>query len=155
MLDSPEATMDDVEKAAEELHRRHGSLALVLVDYAQQVADPDPRTPRYLTVGAVGGRGIEIARRFDCAVVVTSQVNVVQDAKGQGKSYTFRETALLEQKCHVGMILVVEWGESNGGPRWVKRCILKSTKGRNISAFELPLRYEPALFSIEDEDVRL
>ena len=150
VLDSPEVTMDDVEDAA----RRVPALALVLIDYAQQVATPDERRPRYLQVGDVGTRAVRLAGERKVPVVVASQVNVVTD-KGGATSYTFRETAILEQKAHTVIVLSVEWGKPDeNGRRNVERAEMRIAKQRSGALYTWEVSYEPRLYEIREKETR-
>ena len=101
ILDKTDVTMDDVEAAAEQID----GLRMVLIDYAQQVADMDGRTPRYLQVGDVALRSIDLAHRLQVPVVLASQVNVIKPKGKEGKRiYSFRESSVMEQKAAVVII---------------------------------------------------
>lgn len=150
ILDMPGVTMDAIADAAEEAKRRHADLALVAIDYAQEVADVDPRTPRYLTVGAVAQRSVELARRLDVAVVIASQVNVVKEGRGPSQ-YAFRESQVLEHKASNVLLFVVDWQtDSESGVRVVDRAAFKATKNRAGALFEVAVRYQPQLYRITD-----
>jgi hypothetical protein len=152
LLDKPGAGMDDVERAADEARATFGgSLALIALDYAQELAAPDSRDPRYRAVGAVGRRAVELARRLDVAVIVASQVNAFKEA-GRGPTvYSFRESGDLERTAANVLLFLVEWTTDGAtGRRHVERATFRGTKVRNGSLFELPVRYRPALFRVED-----
>jgi replicative DNA helicase len=141
--------MADIEDAARRLSREHGALSLVIVDYAQEVADTDPRTPRYLTVGNVASRSIALAEELQAAVVIASQVNVVRE--GAEETFVMRESAILKHKAHFYLELAVEWDKLPDGTRRVKGARIRCPKARNGPAFELPIRYRPELYLVTDE----
>jgi len=141
--------MDDVEAVVREAHKVHG-LDVVFLDYAQEVADLDPRTPRYLTVGSVAQRSVALARELDLAVVIASQVNVVKD--GRGTSYVFRESQILEHKAHNVLLFIVEWQvDEETSERYVKEALLKATKCRGTAVFEHRVDYHPELYTLTDQ----
>lgn len=109
LLDKPDCSMDDVELAADGIE----GLRLILIDYAQQVADLDSRTPRYLQVGEVAHRSVAIAKRLRIPVVLASQVNVTtgKGAKKDDRLYSFRESQVLEQKA--GVVLIFDTDDAN------------------------------------------
>jgi len=148
-MDQPAVTMADIEDAARRLSREHGALSLVIVDYAQEVADTDPRTPRYLTVGNVASRSIALAEELQAAVVIASQVNVVRE--GAEETFVMRESAILKHKAHFYLELAVEWDKLPDGTRRVKGARIRCPKARNGPAFELPIRYRPELYLVTDE----
>jgi len=143
-LDRPAVTMADIEEAAESVRRARGPLSLVLVDYAQEIADTDPRTPRYLTVGAVASRSIALAAEQQAAVVVASQVNVIRE--GSEETFSMRESAILKHKAHFVLELVVQWEKRPDGSRAATGATIRCSKARNGPAFELPLAYRPELY---------
>lgn len=152
VLDRPAVDIDAIEVAAEEAKRRHPDLAMVAIDYAQEVADPDPRAPRYLAVGNVAVRGTEIARRLDVAVVIASQVNAVKDVKGKVE-YSFRESQILAHKAHNVLLFLVDWDEDpTTGNRIVNKALFKATKIRGAGVFELEVNYEPSIFRLSDKE---
>ncbi|HVO12173.1 MAG TPA: DnaB-like helicase C-terminal domain-containing protein [Vicinamibacteria bacterium] len=150
LLDRAGASMDDVERAAEDARAMFGgTLAAVFVDYAQEIADPASRDPRYRAVGAVGRRAVELARRLDVAVLVASQLNTFKDGNKTG--YTFRETSDLERTAANVLLFVVEWEtDAATGRRQVAGASFRATKVRSGALFELPVTYRPALFRVED-----
>jgi replicative DNA helicase len=87
--------MAEVEDEADALRRGPG-LALIALDYAQLLADPDERTPRYLAVGNVAQRSVALAREFCVPVIIASQVNTTKE--GTKTVYSFRESQILEHK---------------------------------------------------------
>jgi replicative DNA helicase len=137
-----DCTMAEVEAAAHSIP----GIRLVVVDYAQQVATMDDRTPRYLAVGEIGTRSVILAQALNVPVLVASQVNVAKD--GNTKAFSFRETAILEHKAHVVLILDVRW--TDGEVRTVESAEIVCTKQRSGQAFRLPVHYEPELYRITD-----
>lgn len=146
ILDQTDATMLDVWEAATEIT----NLRLVVIDYAQQVAGIDQRVPRYLQVGEVGAQSVEFAQRLKVPFLVCSQVNVMRE-KGK-RTYTFRETAVLEQKAAVVLILDVAYRDAADGRRVVDEARLICTKHRGGPLFRVDVNYEPELYRISDEE---
>jgi len=150
ILDRLGVTMDEVDVVCEWVTRNRGSISSVAIDYAQEIADLDPRAPRYLTVGAVAQRSVELARRLDVAVVIASQVNVTKGRTGPA-SYSFRETQVLEHKSSNVLLFVVDWQtDAFSGRRIVERAAFRATKCRGGSLFEVEVCYQPALFRVGD-----
>jgi 5S rRNA maturation endonuclease (ribonuclease M5) len=141
------ATMDDVEETAREIK----GLRLIVIDYAQEVADDsDPRTPRYLAVGDVARRGVQLARRLHIPVLVCSQVNTIKGKDGEIEGYAFRESAVLQHKAAVVWILSAKWVPSDDGTKHLASASIICEKYRGGQMFELPIRYEPSTFSVTD-----
>lgn len=145
VLDLTAVTMADIEEKAGMLKRGPG-LALVVIDYAQQVAEVDPRTPRYLAVGEVAQRSVALARELAVPVLICSQVNVIKE--GQRTSYSFRESAILEHKAHNVLILAVTWQEDGRGFRVIESAEFVAQKNRSGPLFTLPVKYDPELFRL-------
>jgi KaiC/GvpD/RAD55 family RecA-like ATPase len=151
VYDEPAVTMDQIEDFVTRAKEVHGDIALVAIDYAQEVADSDPRTPRYLTVGAVAQRSVEMARRLDCAFLIASQVNVVRDAKGS--TLSIRESQILEHKSHNVLHFIVDWQEDPAaGERFVKSAEFRATKCRSGPLFRLPVDYKPECYWLGDAE---
>lgn len=147
VLDRTETTMADVEAAAAAIP----GLRLVAIDYAQQVAgELDERKPRYMQVGEVATRSVVLAERLQIPVLVASQVNESKEGRGH-RSYTFRETAILEHKAHTVLIFEIEWAEE-ALVRTVVSATVVCTRSRSTAAFRLPVRYDPALYRIRDAE---
>lgn len=150
ILEELEVTMPVIEARAKDI----GKLALVVIDYAQYVAGESARnTPRYLQVGEVAERSVELAMRLQVPVLVASQVNVAKD--GNSRTYTFRESQILEHKAHAVLIFDVHWKQDENGNRAVERADLICTKNRDGSTFTLPVKYQPDIFQIDDETAQV
>jgi replicative DNA helicase len=148
VLEDLSVTMDSVEAAVRDTQEQHGKLALVVIDYAQEVATQDGRVQRYLQVGEVGGRSVDISLRYNVPVLVASQVNVVKE--GNKRSYTFRESGNLAQKANTTMILDVTWNVDAAGERSVERADIVCEKQRGFAPFRLRVEYNPALYTISE-----
>jgi replicative DNA helicase len=146
VFDETGATMASIEAAAEQVE----NLKLVVIDYAQEVAEDDPRKPRHLQVADVARSSVALARKFRVPVLVASQVNVVETKSGRGgprRDYVFRETAVLEQKAHTVLILEVD-RELAGGVNVIKAARVICKKQRGAATFVLPVYYDPAIYEI-------
>lgn len=113
IYDEPDVSMEKIEDRA----RRIQKLQAVVIDYAQQVAGMDARTPRYLQVGDVATRASVIAKSLGVPVLLASQVNRVVEGTGKAKrkaTYSFRETAMMEHKASVVLIFDRELNEETG-----------------------------------------
>ncbi len=149
LLDEPGAGMEAVTLAAAEARRRLPRLSALVLDYAQVLGATDPRTPRYVQVGGVGSSAVELARRLDVSVILTTQVNTVKGDDGAG--YAVRESQMLEHVASLVMFMTVAWDEDpRSGRREVRSCRLRATKHRHGPLFTLNLAYEPELFRIGD-----
>jgi KaiC/GvpD/RAD55 family RecA-like ATPase len=145
LFDAVTITLDEVVESARQLAKREGRLSLIALDYAQQLADESPDTPRYRAVGAVGLRAIELAREFDCAVLVTSQVNVYRD--GKDKNYSIRESANLEQKANNVLLFLVERNQDGS----VEKAVFRATKMRDGALFTMDVDWQPQCFRLGDK----
>jgi replicative DNA helicase len=148
VLDQPDATMADIERAAAAID----DLQLVVIDYAQQVAgdgSADDRA-RYLQVGEVALRSVAMSLKHNVPVVVASQVNTIEE-KGRTR-YAFRESKILEQKAHAIMIIEVKWweDENNAEERLVQEAYVICTKNRSGPTFKLRIEYQPHIYLMSD-----
>lgn len=140
-IDEPAIKMSDVAAMA----RRIKGIRLIIVDYAQETADPDPRIARYIAVGAVGRDSIRLAKELHCPVFVASQVN--KSPKGE---YTFRESGDLHQRAHASMIMESKWSEipNRNGYFDIESTKIFSLKNRSGPGFSVPINYEPSTYRI-------
>jgi replicative DNA helicase len=149
-LDDLDVTMLDVEAAASELRFKTGAITMVAIDYAQEVADLDSKTPRYLQVGAVATRSIMLARELKIPVVIASQINQTKDHKGN-VTQSFRESQILEHKSHNVLLFEVRWEESlTGEIRRMDKAEFVCRKQRNGPTFRLQVAYQPDVYRVSD-----
>lgn len=158
IYDDPEATMASIEDVA----RKVRGLKAIIIDYAQQVAGMDHRTPRYLQVGEVATRSTVLAKSLNVPVLLASQVNksVSKEDGGSDKrpAYTFRETALLAHKASVVLIFdrAKERDYDKDDEERVE-CLLRCAKNRHGQLFKtLALDWYPAAYKVQqpsDEEV--
>lgn len=146
VYDSIDVRLDDVQRVAEERHKR-SPLSFVALDYAQQLADTESDKARHILVGEVGHRAVEMARAFNVPVIVTSQVNVFKD--GREKDYSFRESQILEHKAHLVLLFLVE-RDSMGK---VLSATFKARKARDLALFDLDVHFDPSTFTIGEKTI--
>ena len=141
-IDDMNIGMSDVSAKA----RGIKGIKLIIIDYAQELAEKNPRLARYLAVGNVGRDAIKIGREFRCPVMVTSQVNVSDGV------YTFRESGDLFQRAHVAFIMETKWSKSEDqhGYFQLESAKLISQKNRSGPKFAVPIKYEPAIYRISE-----
>lgn len=126
------------------------NIKLVIIDYAQEVADMNSKVARYLAVGDVGKDAIRLGKDLSCPVLIASQVNVLQH--GMKKEYSFRESAKLYHKAHCAMIMEVKRKEepNKNGYFDVESANIFAMKNRSGPMFNVQLSYDPAVFRIGD-----
>lgn len=151
IYDEPDVSMEKIEDHA----RRIPGLQAVVIDYAQQVAGQDARTPRYLQVGDVATRATVIAKTLGVPVLLASQVNRVVEGTGKAQRkavYSFRETAMLEHKASVVLIFDRELNTESGDPVEPSEneelsAVLSCTKNRHGRIFDpVLMRWDAARF---------
>ena len=135
--------MEDVQESARGIE----DLRLIVVDYAQEVADSDPSRPRYLQVGDVARRSVQMAQEFKVPVLICSQVNSIKGKSGEVEDYTFRETSVLEQKASLVLIFAVKW-QTQDGHTYVDGAEIICRKHRGGPQFRLPVHYNPSTFTV-------
>ena len=148
IIDDIETSLSDAEKYA----RKIKDLKLIILDYAQELADDSGGTARYLAVGEVGKTAIRIGRELNCPVMIASQVNCAKDKFGNTE-YTFRESQKLEHKCHASMILEVQRdiNRNEHGFYDVTGASLVFRKNRDGAMPKIELDYKPAIFHFGDK----
>jgi replicative DNA helicase len=109
LLDRADANMAMTMDAARAVHYQRGPLLLLICDYAQTLSMGDgSMAPRYLEVAKVATEGLELAAETGAAVLITSQINQHKNKDGVVVDASFRESAVLEHKASVAMILTAD-----------------------------------------------
>jgi replicative DNA helicase len=136
-----------------EIAARIKDLKLIIVDYAQEIAEREPTTARYLAVGAVGQDAIALGKNLKLPVLVASQVNVFRESGNL--DYSFRETKDLESRAHCSMIMEIKRSKAVNefGYYDIESTRIFARKNRSGAIFSVELDYDPALFSIKNKSV--
>jgi len=146
VVEETDITMMDIREIAKDMK----TLSLIIVDYAQEIADR-AATARYLAVGEVGKAAIILGKEFKVPVLVASQVNV---GRGEGGvlDYSFRETKDLEHRAHASLIMEVKRSKepNNKGFYDVVSTRIFARKNRSGAVFSVDVNYQPELFKIGD-----
>jgi replicative DNA helicase len=129
IMEDIEATMSEIAIEAKKIK----NLRLVIIDYAQEIADMDSKLARYLAVGEVGKDAIKLGRACNCPVLIASQVNKTKTTGGRTE-YEFRESKKLSHKANTTMIISLK---NRGGPR-----------------FTVDLDYKPSIYRMTNLDVK-
>lgn len=147
VVEDVEITMGDVLERAAAIT----GLRLVIIDYAQEVADRASSVARYLAVGEVGKDSIAMGKELGIPVIVASQVNVSKTDKGS-LEYAFRETKDLENRSHASMIMEVKRSSvaNQHGYHPVESTRIFARKNRSGPLFDVRLNYKPDLYLITD-----
>ena len=147
VVDDTDITMSEIGKLAAQIK----NIKLVIVDYAQEIADRASTAARYLAVGEVGKEAIALGKELKVPVLVASQVNVFSE--GSEKNYAFRETKDLEHRAHCSMIMEVERAKQPNkyGYYEVKSTRIFARKNRSGAVFTVDVDYNPALFTIQNK----
>ncbi len=147
-----DATMADIVETA----RAIPGLRLIVIDYAQQVAEIESNRPRYLQVGDVANRSVDLAKELGIPVLLASQVNVTEGKRrGDERTYSFREAQILEHKASVAFILErsdppEEWGQTRPYtvPVPAQLIIRKNRHGETWGRIEV--EWWPALYRLQE-----
>lgn len=148
IIEDIEATMSEITIEAKKIK----NLRLVIIDYAQEIADMSSKLSRYLEVGKVGTDAIKLGRACGCPVLIASQVNK-EKAPGGRSEYTFRESKNLSQKANTTMIIEVVKSETpnNQGFFDVESTKIFSLKNRGGPQFVADIDYQPAIYRMTDK----
>jgi replicative DNA helicase len=144
LLDRVDADVEAAIEAAQLMHHgRGGPLALVVLDYAQQLASQGKGdTPRYLEVARVASQALQLAADTGAAVLVTSQVNSIRGKGGDVIDVSIRESASLEHKAAVSMLLTLKRDEG--------RAVIALRKNRHGALHRLEFFYHPSTYLIAE-----
>lgn len=142
VLDFGEVTMDDVDAEAATVD----DLRLVIVDYAQHVAEDgdDTDRARYRQVGDVARRCVALAKRRDVPVLLCSQIEVATD--GKRRKYAFRESKEMEKKAALVIILDVIRGDD----QQIESARVILTKHRHGACLSREVEYDAPTFTVRE-----
>jgi len=146
VLDDSDVDMGKVMEKARALD----GVRLVVIDYAQEVADKTSAV-RYRAVGEVASQAIALGRELGSAILVASQVNIVQESDGS-TGYRFRETAELESRSHCSMIFEIKRKKqpNERGFCDVDTAHLIARKNRSGPLFRLQVDYRPDIYFVSN-----
>lgn len=147
VVDDTDITMTEIRVIASKIQ----GLKLIIVDYAQEIADRATNSARYLAVGEVGKEAIVLGKALNVPVLVASQVNVFNE--GSGKDYAFRETKDLEHRAHCSMIMEIKRSKTPNkyGYFDIESTRIFARKNRSGPVFSVDLEYNPAIFTIKNK----
>lgn len=106
LLDATRCSVADVRRAARQLQRAHGDLALVAIDYLGLLKPDDARLPRHEQVSAITRDLKQLARDMQLPVLCLAQLNRgSEQGKGRPKLSNLRESGSIEQDADVVLFL--------------------------------------------------
>lgn len=148
IVEDPNVTMSEINEIASGID----GLRLVIVDYAQEIANRNATTARYLAVGEVGKDAIKLGKELHVPVMVASQVNVIKGERG-ALEYAFRETKDLEHRAHCSMIMEVKRYETPNSLGFydIEATRIFARKNRSGAIFSVEVDYKPSTFTIKDK----
>jgi replicative DNA helicase len=104
--DTPELTIGDIRSRARKIHRQHGGLALVAVDYLQLINGPRGEN-RQVAVGQIS-RGLKLmAKQLNVPVIVAAQLNRDSEKRTDKRPMMsdFRESGGIENDADVIILI--------------------------------------------------
>lgn len=141
MQDSSGVTIDEIKATAKRFKRKHGKIAMIVVDYLQIMNIPQTKgDTRTLAIGRVTGQAKQIAMELNCCFMMLSQMSRESDKGGIPRRPVLadlKESSSIEQDADVVEFL---WSE---GERTSQGKIINQTfaKGRDIGVNEFKLLF--------------
>lgn len=141
MQDSSGVTIDEIKATAKQFKRKHGKIAMIVVDYLQIMNIPQTKgDTRALAIGRVTGQAKQIAMELNCCFMMLSQMTRDSDKGGIPRRPVLadlKESSSIEQDADVVEFL---WSE---GERTSQGKIINQTfaKGRDIGVNEFKLLF--------------
>lgn len=141
MQDSSGVTIDEIKATAKQFKRKHGKIAMIVVDYLQIMNIPQTKgDTRALAIGRVTGQAKQIAMELNCCFMMLSQMTRDSDKGGIPRRPVLadlKESSSIEQDADVVEFL---WSE---GERTTQGKIINQTfaKGRDIGVNEFKLLF--------------
>jgi replicative DNA helicase len=138
MQDSHGVTIDEIRATAKQFKKKHGKIAMIVVDYLQIMSIPQAKNEtRAQAIGRVTGTAKQIAMEQDCCFYMMSQMTRESVKKGRPDLSDLKESGSIEQDADVVEFL---WDE---GERTSQGKIINQTfaKGRDIGVNEFKLLF--------------
>ncbi len=141
MQDSSGVTIDEIKATGKQFKRKHGKIAMIVVDYLQIMNIPQTKgDTRALAIGRVTGQAKQIAMELNCCFMMLSQMTRDSDKGGIPRRPVLadlKESSSIEQDADVVEFL---WSE---GERTSQGKIINQTfaKGRDIGVNEFKLLF--------------
>lgn len=113
--DRPVISMADIRARAKELHRRHGRIDLLAIDYLQELRLPkgNRESKRHELVGENATAAKRLAKEFHCPVLLAAQLNRAgeggtSDSKRRPRPSDIKESGTAEQAADNVILLYKE-----------------------------------------------
>lgn len=137
--DSAGVTIQEVRATARRFRKRHGKLAMVIVDYLQIMDIPQKKNEtRAQAIGSVTSAAKQMARQLKCTVMLLSQLSRSSENRERPKLSDLKESGSIEQDADVVEFLW-DTDEMDGSAPVVESIF---AKGRNIGNRIFRLRFE-------------
>lgn len=138
MQDSSGVTIDEIKATAKQFKRKHGKIAMIVVDYLQIMSIPQTNgDTRALAIGRVTGQAKQIAMDMNCCFMMLSQMTRESDKRGRPVLSDLKESSSIEQDADVVEFLWSE-GETTSQGKIVNQTF---AKGRDIGVNEFKLLF--------------
>ncbi|MGD6899319.1 replicative DNA helicase [Bacillus infantis] len=138
MQDSSGVTIDEIRATAKQFKKKHGKIAMIVVDYLQIMNIPQPKgDTRALAIGRVTGQAKQIAMDLNCCFMMLSQMTRESEKKGRPQLSDLKESGSIEQDADVVEFL---WSEGETTPQG-KVITQTFAKGRDIGVNEFKLLF--------------
>ncbi|MFJ7756295.1 replicative DNA helicase [Peribacillus muralis] len=138
MQDSSGVTIDEIKATAKQFKRKHGKIAMIVVDYLQIMSIPQTNgDTRALAIGRVTGQAKQIAMEMNCCFMMLSQMTRESDKRGRPLLSDLKESSSIEQDADVVEFLWSE-GETTSQGKIINQTF---AKGRDIGVNEFKLLF--------------
>jgi replicative DNA helicase len=135
LFETPAVTFDQIRAIARQMHRKHGQIGAIFVDYLQimQINQEKSET-KSAAVGRVTRRFKWLAQELNCPVIVLAQLNR-EGAEGAPQLHHLRDSGEIEQDADMIEFLWLETEEKEKIEKTVKSNIAKG-RATGQSSFE-------------------
>ena len=128
--DKAGVTIEEVRATARRLEKKHGKVALIIVDYLQIMNIPQKKGERRdQAIGRVTGTAKQIARKMKCCFMLLSQMTRESENSEEPKLSHLKESGSIEQDADVVEFLWHDPEDTEQGGKVIQSVF---AKGRNI-----------------------
>jgi len=138
--DKSGVTIEEVRATARRLEKKHGRIALIIVDYLQIMNIPQkPGERRDQAIGRVTGTAKQIARKMQCCFMLLSQMTRESENSEEPKLSHLKESGSIEQDADVVEFLWHDPEDTEQGGKVIQSVF---AKGRNIGTNKFRYQFQ-------------
>lgn len=146
---TPAITIHDIRAKARRIHKKHGSLAYVVIDYLQLIAPSQKGFSRENEIAEISRALKSLSKELDCPVIALSQLsrNVEQRANKRPVLSDLRESGQIEQDADLIMFVYRdEYYNIDSKDKGIAELIVAKQRQGNVGVIRLAANLHQSRF---------